>query len=146
MSRGFLCGSHGEESATMQEARVRNIPWRTAWQPPPGFLPGTSHGQRSLAATAHGVTSSQPRLSDWHVHFKMSGMHPCRSVCSLRKTGEVLCAGALADHHAGVNGNKPVKERSHVQKCVHRENAHLGKGGYKSLVFILSVFSETRSA
>ena len=27
---------------------VRKIPWRKAWQPPP-FLPGESHGQRSLA-------------------------------------------------------------------------------------------------
>ena len=25
------------------------IPWRRAWQPTPGFLPGESHGQRSLA-------------------------------------------------------------------------------------------------
>ena len=24
-------------------------PWRRAWQPTPGFLPGESHGQRSLA-------------------------------------------------------------------------------------------------
>ena len=24
------------------------IPWRRAWQPTPGFLPGKSHGQRSL--------------------------------------------------------------------------------------------------
>ena len=25
------------------------IPWRRAWQPTPVFLPGESHGQRSLA-------------------------------------------------------------------------------------------------
>ena len=25
------------------------IPWRKKWQPPPVFLPGESHGQRSLA-------------------------------------------------------------------------------------------------
>ena len=24
------------------------IPWRRAWQPTPAFLPGESHGQRSL--------------------------------------------------------------------------------------------------
>ena len=29
---------------------VRKIPWRRAWQPTPVFLPGESHGQRSLAA------------------------------------------------------------------------------------------------
>ena len=27
----------------------RKIPWRRAWQPTPLFLPGESHGQRSLA-------------------------------------------------------------------------------------------------
>jgi len=27
---------------------VWKIPWRRAWQPTPGFLPGESHGQRSL--------------------------------------------------------------------------------------------------
>ena len=28
---------------------VRKIPWKTAWQPTLVFLPGESHGQRSLA-------------------------------------------------------------------------------------------------
>ena len=28
---------------------VGKIPWRKAWQPTPVFLPGKSHGQRSLA-------------------------------------------------------------------------------------------------
>ena len=28
---------------------IRKIPWRWAWQPTPVFLPGKSHGQRSLA-------------------------------------------------------------------------------------------------
>ena len=27
---------------------VGKIPWRRGWQPTPGFLPGESHGQRSL--------------------------------------------------------------------------------------------------
>ena len=27
---------------------VRKVPWRRKWQPPPIFLPGKSHGQRSL--------------------------------------------------------------------------------------------------
>ena len=27
---------------------VRKIPWRRKWQPAPGFLPGESHGWRSL--------------------------------------------------------------------------------------------------
>ena len=28
---------------------VGKIPWKKAWQPIPVFLPGESHGQRSLA-------------------------------------------------------------------------------------------------
>ena len=28
---------------------VEKIPWRRAWRPTPVFLPGESHGQRSLA-------------------------------------------------------------------------------------------------
>ena len=28
---------------------IRKIPWRRAWQPTPVFLPGESHGQRSLS-------------------------------------------------------------------------------------------------
>ena len=27
---------------------VRKSPWRKKWQPTPGFLPGKSHGQRTL--------------------------------------------------------------------------------------------------
>ena len=40
---------------------VRNIPWRSRWQPTPVFLPGKSHGQRNLGSyTVHGV----PKKSD----------------------------------------------------------------------------------
>ena len=28
---------------------IQKIPWKTAWQPKPGLLPGESHGLRSLA-------------------------------------------------------------------------------------------------
>ena len=35
---------------------VRKIPWRRKWQPTPVFLPGKSHGQRSLVGYSPGVT------------------------------------------------------------------------------------------
>ena len=43
----------GKESAyqwrrCMFDPWVRKIPWRRKWQPTPVFLPGESHGQRSL--------------------------------------------------------------------------------------------------
>ena len=37
---------------------VGKIPWRRAWQPPPVFLPGESHGQRSLVGYIPGVSKS----------------------------------------------------------------------------------------
>ena len=42
---------------------VGKIPWRRTWQPTPVFLPGESHGQRSLAGDSHRVAKSQTRLS-----------------------------------------------------------------------------------
>ena len=38
---------------------VGKIPRRRAWQPTPVFLPGESHGQRSLAGYSHRVTKSR---------------------------------------------------------------------------------------
>ena len=38
---------------------VGKIPWRRKWQPTPVFLPGKSHGQRSLAGySPWGLTES----------------------------------------------------------------------------------------
>ena len=37
---------------------VRKIPWRRKWQPTPVFLPGKSHGKRSLAGCVHGAAKS----------------------------------------------------------------------------------------
>ena len=42
---------------------VREIPWRTEWQPTPVFLPGESHGQRSLVASRLEGHKSQTQLS-----------------------------------------------------------------------------------
>ena len=55
----------------MQEMQVQSlvakIPWRRAWHPIPVFLPGESHGQRSLAGYLHGVAKSQTELNDQHL-------------------------------------------------------------------------------
>ena len=39
-------------------------PWRKKWQPTPVFLPGESHGQKSLAGYSPWVAKSRTRLSD----------------------------------------------------------------------------------
>ena len=43
---------------------VRKIPWRRAGQPAPWFLPGASHGQRSLAVYRLWGLKCQTRFSD----------------------------------------------------------------------------------
>ena len=44
---------------------VRKTPWRRTWQPTPAFLPGESHGQRSLGGQeSRGSQKSRTRLSD----------------------------------------------------------------------------------
>ena len=52
----------------VQETRfdpwVRKIPWRRKWQLTPSFLPGESHGQRSLVAPVNRVVNSRTWLSD----------------------------------------------------------------------------------
>ena len=43
---GFASSSNGKESACSARGKT---PWRRTQQPTPGFLPGESHRQRSLA-------------------------------------------------------------------------------------------------
>ena len=53
--QGFPRGTSGQEPACQYrrwrgfDPWVGKIPWRSAWQPTPAFLPGESRGQRSLA-------------------------------------------------------------------------------------------------
>ena len=58
-----------KNAPAMQEMQVqslgRKIPWRRKWQPIPVFLPGKSHGQRSLVGyspwgwTEHNLATKQ---------------------------------------------------------------------------------------
>ena len=71
---GFPGGVNGEES-THQCRRhkiggydpwVRRIPWRREWQPTPVFLPGESHGQRTLV----GCSPRGHKVSDMAEHSR----------------------------------------------------------------------------
>ena len=42
---------------------VRKSHWKRKWQPTPVFLPGKSHGQRSLVGSRSGVTKTCTQLS-----------------------------------------------------------------------------------
>ena len=64
---GFPCGSAGKEYAC-NKGDLGSIPGLGRspggghGNPTPVFLPGESHGQRSLAGYSHGVAKSQTRL------------------------------------------------------------------------------------
>ena len=68
---GFPGGASGKEP-TCQCRRpkrrgfdpwVGKIPWRRAWQPTPVFLPGESHGQRSLVGYKESDTTEASELT-----------------------------------------------------------------------------------
>ena len=76
-------GASGKEPACQcrrNESPVRSwvskIPWRRAWQPTPVFLPGESHGQRSLARYNPWVAKSQTWLKILSTLPPMMGMAP----------------------------------------------------------------------
>ena len=88
---GFPGGSVSKES-TLQCRRpgfnpwVGKIPWRRAWQPTPVFLPGESHGQRSLAGYSPWCRKESD-MTEWlsiaHHRLKFRFTNICRwkSLC-----------------------------------------------------------------
>ena len=62
---------------------VGKIPWRRKWQPTPVFLPGKSHGQRSMSGSM-GSQKSQTGLSNW------GGARPGRGLRRWPRTGQPL--------------------------------------------------------
>ena len=58
---------------------VGKVVWRRRWKPTPAFLPGESHGQRSLVGyIVHGDANSRTRLSYWaHTHAHTTIYNEC---------------------------------------------------------------------
>ena len=54
LNLSFPCSSPGKNLPAMQETWIQSLGWEDPlerkWQPTPGFLPGKSHGQRSLVS------------------------------------------------------------------------------------------------
>ena len=78
--RGFPGGTSGKESACQfrRHKRHPSDPWvgkmlcRKAWQTTPVFLPGESHGQRSLVDVFYGVAKSRTQLKQLSMHALIS--------------------------------------------------------------------------
>ena len=72
----FLGGPSGKEPACQCrrfkrlrfDSWVGKIPWKSAWQHTPVFLPGESHGQRSLVGYSPWARKSQTRLKPLSTH------------------------------------------------------------------------------
>ena len=63
---GFPGGSAVKNPPTMQETASipgQKISWRRKWQPTLVFLPGKSHGQRSMASYTHGFQEVEHNLA-----------------------------------------------------------------------------------
>ena len=53
---------------------VGKIPWRRKWQPTPVFLPGKSHGRRSLVAYSPWGRKESDRTEWLPFHFQLLGV------------------------------------------------------------------------
>jgi len=90
---GFPGGASGKESACQCRRHrrrqfdpwVRKIPWRRAWQPIPVFLPGKSHGQRSLGD--YSLCSGKESATTKHTHTNYTHV--------IESLNEVYSKGAL---------------------------------------------------
>ena len=79
---GFPGGTRGKEPACQCRRCKRHgfdpwvgkIPWRRAWQPTPVFLPGESHGQRSLVGYSPQGGKSQTQLKQITMHVQTNNI------------------------------------------------------------------------
>ena len=63
-----------QEMRVWSLGRCGKIPWRRAWQPTPVFLPGESHGQRSLAGYTpwvHKESDTTEATEHKHIHLSI---------------------------------------------------------------------------
>ena len=73
--RGFPAGSVVKNLPSMQETKETQVaavtwedPLEKGMEPTPVFLPGESHGQRSLAGSIHWVAQSQTQVKQLSTH------------------------------------------------------------------------------
>ena len=78
LSLAFPSDSMVKNLPAMQQRRVWSLggedSWRRKWQATPVFLPGKSHGEKSLAGySSWGLQKSQRRLSYWTTTLVLTG-------------------------------------------------------------------------
>ena len=96
--RGFPGGASGKEPACQCRRHkrhwVQKMPWRRARQSTPVFLPGESHGQRSLAGYI-GLEKSQTRLrqlsTDVCTHITILPRNTCKNSWRCNRNHSINC-------------------------------------------------------
>src|SRR5574337_504401 len=69
---GFPGSSVVKNLPAKQDLRVGKFPWRRKWQPTPVFLPGKSHGWRSLVGYSPWGRKKSDTTERLHFHFSLS--------------------------------------------------------------------------
>ena len=68
---------------------VGKLPWRRKWQPTAVFLPGESHGQRSLAGYSLWGCKELDRMECTHTHTHTHSHNGFAKLCSFLSCNEV---------------------------------------------------------
>ena len=89
--RKSFSGCASKKEFTSQSRRLKRqsfdpwtgkIPWRRQWQPTPVFLPGESHGQRSLVGCSPRSYKESDTTEHTHMHVSQEeNSHGCRWMC-----------------------------------------------------------------
>ena len=105
---------------------VGKIPWRRAWQPTPVFLPGESHGQRSLVGYSprgHKESDTTGRLHS--ICTEVSSRRSVRSQGGADRMGPMCSRRRLASPYLTPlcrdwRGNCVILEEQHNFQADHR--------------------------
>ena len=109
----------------MQETQGQSLSWedphRRKWQPTPAFLPGESHGQRSLAGYTPWCCKESDRVTNTFPFFHEGPVEDSgvRSLFSGTSCSEICSAGFLILRSTG---NTPVTHNpspclGHISPC-----------------------------
>ena len=74
---------------------VRKIPWRKEWQPTPAFLPGESHGQRSLTGYRAQTHKESDTTEQWTLSSKDTLIRTSSGKKKLRKCAKQSLKSSL---------------------------------------------------
>ena len=133
---------------------VRKIPWRRRWQPAPVFLPGGSHGQRSLVGYSPGGHKELDRTEHarmWYslvridcisFFFSFLFFWPCGTTCRISVPRPGTEPHPLQWKCGALTTGLPKKSLDHISFIALPVTWHLGC--VHSLATVSSVAMNTR--